>query len=92
MPSPGVYILCSAKDGSYYIGSTDDIAQRLHQHNRGWVVATRYKIPYELATFIVCANLTEARKAEYRLKKYKRRDILEKVIQDKTFPWNFKRA
>lgn len=28
-----VYILQSEKDGSYYIGSTQDVTERLHRHN-----------------------------------------------------------
>jgi len=55
-------------------------------------VATRNTRPFMLRVFIRCPNLTEAKGAEYRLKKYKRRDIIEKVIRDKIFPWNHGRG
>jgi predicted GIY-YIG superfamily endonuclease len=87
----GVYILQNSKNGYYYIGSTNDIERRLIQHNKGLVKATRNLRPLEIRCFIVCDNLTKAKQSEYRLKSYKRRDILEKVIIDKTFPWNYQR-
>lgn len=85
----GVYILESQKNGRYYVGSTDDIDRRIHEHNIGKVSSTRNIRPWIVKVFIECNNLTEARSKEYRLKKYKRKDILNKVIIDKVFPWNY---
>ena len=84
-----VYILESQKNGKYYIGSTDDIDRRINQHNLGQVVSTRNTRPWRVKVFIKCVSLSDARKNEYRLKRYKRKDILEKVIKDKIFPWNY---
>jgi len=92
MKEPVVYILRSIKNNRYYIGSTDNIEQRLTQHNSGQVKATKNNTPFEVMITIPCPNLSEAKGAEYRLKKYKRRDILEKVIQDRTFPWDYRGA
>ena len=91
MKAAGVYIIQSTKNGYYYIGSTDNLERRLIQHNKGLVKATKNLRPLEIRCFIPCGNLTEAKQSEYRLKTYKRKDILEKVITDKTFPWNYKR-
>jgi len=91
MKEPGVYILESLKSRRYYIGSTDNVMGRLRQHNAGVVAATKNIRPLNLITFIPCGSLTEARQAEYRLKCYKRRDILKKIIQDRTFPWDYKK-
>mgnify|MGYP001250086669 CR=1 FL=1 len=88
MKNFGVYILESQKNGRYYVGSTDDIKRRVNEHNVGKVFSTRKMRPWTIRVFITCDSLTEARFSEYRLKKYKRRDILSKVIKDKTFPWN----
>ena len=90
MKKSGVYILRSSKNGRYYAGSTDNIENRLRYHNSGWVAATKNYRPFELLAFVPCANLSEARKAEYRLKQYKRKDILKKVITDLKFPWLYK--
>ena len=89
MKSFGVYILESEKNGKYYIGSTDNIDRRIHEHNLGKVTSTRNMKPWKVRVFVECINLNEARKSEYRLKKYKRKDILNKVIKDKIFPWNY---
>lgn len=89
MKNFGVYILESQKNNRYYVGSTDNIDRRIKEHNIGKVLCTRNLRPWIIKGFIQCSNLTEARSSEYRLKKYKRKDILEKVIKDKTFPWNY---
>jgi len=90
MKQQGVYILQSLKNGRFYIGSTGYIDKRVIQHNRGQVKATRFMVPLKLKAFIPCDNMAEARKAEYRLKQYKRKDVIERVIKDKTFPWRIK--
>lgn len=92
MKIPGVYILQSSKNSRYYIGSTDDIEERLKAHNKGGVRATSNLCPWELKIFIPRSNITGAKQAEYRLKKYKRRDILEKMIIDGLFPWEYSLA
>ncbi len=90
MKIPGVYILRSLKNGTFYTGSTNDVDERLVRHNSGRVSYTANNRPYELARFITCSSITEAKGFEYRLKKYKRRDIIEKVINDGVFPWEYK--
>jgi len=89
MKSFGVYILQSQKNNRYYIGSTDNIHRRIYEHNMGKVASTKNIRPWIVKVFIESNSLTEARSNEYRLKKYKRKDILDKVIQDKIFPWNY---
>lgn len=84
----GVYILKNLRNGRYYIGSTGDIVKRLNQHNSGRVSSTKHLRPLELMRFISCGDSTESKKFEYRLKKYGRKDILEKVIGDGIFPWD----
>ena len=43
-----VYILQSLKDGSYYIGQTNGVSNRLERHNSRRQLATRSKVPWEL--------------------------------------------
>jgi putative endonuclease len=88
MSEEGVYILKSQKNNRYYIGSTNNLSRRLNQHKLGQVMSTRLLRPLEFVAFIKCLDLADARRAEYRLKKYKRKDILEKTIKDGIFPWN----
>ncbi|OGF65939.1 hypothetical protein A3I27_01705 [Candidatus Giovannonibacteria bacterium RIFCSPLOWO2_02_FULL_43_11b] len=92
MKKSGIYILESRRKKIFYIGSTNDIERRLKQHNDGLVRATWFYKPWDLKTFIECASLTEAKKSEYRLKQYKNRKILIKVVKDGIFPWNHKKG
>lgn len=42
------YILKSLKDGKYYYGSTQDVFNRLKEHNNGRVTATKNRRPFVL--------------------------------------------
>lgn len=90
MNRPVVYILQSLKNGRYYIGSTIDLDRRFEEHSSGFVKATKNIRPLKIVASIVCNNPSESRKSEYRLKQYKSRKIIENVIRDKMFPWQFK--
>lgn len=87
MHKNGVYILQSLKNGRYYIGSTNDMKRRLWEHNNKLVSATQFIAPMGVKLFIERQTLQDARRAEYRLKKYKSRKIIEKIIKDGTLPW-----
>ncbi len=78
---PCVYILKSLVNGRFYIGSTDNILRRTDEHNRGKSIYTRLTKPFELVFTQDFTTPTEARSIEYRLKKLKRRDILERIIE-----------
>jgi putative endonuclease len=43
-----VYILQSEWDGSYYIGHTNNLEERVSRHNRGRSQYTKAKIPWKL--------------------------------------------
>ncbi len=43
-----VYILQSKRTYRYYVGSTEDVEQRLIQHNAGKSISTRAGVPWEL--------------------------------------------
>ena len=77
-----VYILQSIERGYYYIGSSNDVRQRLKQHNAGRVMATKYRRPYKIVFSQAFNTESEAIRVEYKLKKLKRRDFLEKIISD----------
>lgn len=77
-----VYILKSLKDGRYYVGSTTDLARRFAEHSRGDVRSTKAFLPFQLVFKQEFSTYAQARRLELRLKKYKRRDFLEKIIRD----------
>ncbi len=75
-----VYVLRSLKNNSYYIGSSKNPYERLKEHNRGRTKYTRNLVPWELILVQECDDMKEARQFEQKLKKLKRRDLIEKMI------------
>ncbi|HCJ67159.1 MAG TPA: excinuclease ABC subunit C [Elusimicrobia bacterium] len=78
-----VYILKSERNGRYYIGSTNNLARRIDEHKIGKVIATKHLLPLQLMFFQRFESLSQARRVEYGLKKLKRRDIIENIIEEK---------
>ena len=78
-----VYILQSLGDGRYYIGSTIDLRERMKHHFGGFTPSTKRMGNLTLVFTQEYPTIKEARSIELRLKKMKRRDYLEKIIQNK---------
>ena len=75
-----VYILESLKDGTYYVGSTNNLEDRLSRHNQGRVKATRFKRPWKLLYSEEHPDRSSAAKREYEIKAHKRRAFIERMI------------
>jgi len=75
-----VYILRSVKFGVYYVGCTKDIKKRLKLHNDGFVKSTQNKKPWELLYQEKYESLNEARQRELKIKSWKRRSAIGKLI------------
>jgi len=64
-----VYLLRSqSKPEETYVGLTDDLKQRLHQHNTGKSAHTRKFIPWRLVTYVAFSNRMQAGRFEKHLK------------------------
>jgi putative endonuclease len=63
-----LYILESLEDGSYYVGSTQDLPSRIERHNQGRVKYTRTKRPWKIAYSEKHPDRSSAMKREYALK------------------------
>ncbi|MEI6378117.1 MAG: GIY-YIG nuclease family protein [Candidatus Falkowbacteria bacterium] len=77
-----LYILQSRKNLRYYIGSTTDVQRRLSEHNTGRNPSTKNLRPLIVVFLKHYEILREARQIEYKLKKFKSRDIIEKIIKE----------
>jgi len=77
-----VYILQSEKNYCYYIGASKNPMGRIIEHNKGTTASTRNKGPWVLKFTQQFPTLKEAKQMEYKLKKLKRRDYIEKIIND----------
>ena len=65
-----VYILKSEKDKKCYIGSTNDLRNRLKEHNNGRVFSTRSRRPLILIYYEAYRSEKDARNREKTLKNY----------------------
>lgn len=83
-----VYILSSAKNGTLYIGFTDDIERRMKEHKLGCVegFTKRYQVK-TLVYYEYFESSYEAFQRERRLKKWKRQWKIE-LIESKNSAWN----
>lgn len=63
-----VYILRSEKDNSLYIGFTENIKDRLQEHNSGENLSTKDKIPFKLIHAEYFLNKLDALNREKYLK------------------------
>lgn len=63
-----VYVLRSLKDEELYIGSTNDLKQRIAEHNDGEVFSTKSRIPFKLLYYEAYLAEGDARLREKSLK------------------------
>ena len=63
-----VYILQSSADNRFYIGMTNDLSRRIHEHNSGQTPSTKGRGPFKLIYTESFGTRAEARKKEKFLK------------------------
>lgn len=82
MISKGIVYFLKDDNGRYYIGSTDNLQKRIKQHDAGYTQTTRNMRNPKLVFFQEFGTLIEARRIERRLKRMKRKDYIEKIVND----------
>ena len=75
-----VYILRSIKNGKFYVGSTNDLTERLRCHNNGLNIYTRSRGPFELAHSEMYTSRAEAVRRELKIKSYKGGAAFKKLV------------
>ena len=75
-----LYILQSEKDGSFYIGSSENPLTRLEKHNRPHSGYTGRKQPWKIVYTEEYASKTEAQKRENYIKRMKSKEYILKLI------------
>lgn len=63
-----VYVLLSQKDEELYTGFTIDLNKRIAEHNKGYELSTKSRIPFELIYFEWCLDKKDAIAREKYLK------------------------
>jgi putative endonuclease len=77
-----VYVLKSERNGRYYIGSTDHLIRRYHQHASGQVHTTARMLPVQVAGWREFETLATARQAERALKDKKSQVYVDRFLRD----------
>ncbi len=75
-----VYILASKKNGTLYIGVTNDLVRRVYEHREGLIdgFTKKYNVK-NLVYFEIIRNVTEAIKREKAMKKWLRKWKIELI-------------
>jgi putative endonuclease len=73
-----VYILRSLKNNDLYVGSTDDIENRLKRHNSGFIKSTKPYRPWELLEYKDYNSRSEAVKNERFFKTGQQKELLKR--------------
>ena len=76
------YIIKSVKTGGYYIGSSENVEKRLHQHNNGKTKSTKNGIPWEIIAVEKFDTRLEAIRRELKIKSYKGGNAFKNLIID----------
>jgi len=74
------YILQSQKNNKYYIGSCQNLQQRLDEHNAGFTKSTRYGRPWEIVYYEEFSTRAMACRREKQIKSYKGGNAFKKLI------------
>ena len=75
------YILFSEKIDKYYIGSCEDLEERLIRHNQGRSKFTKTGTPWTLVYSEKYDTRSEAYKREMEIKKKKSRIFIAQLVQ-----------
>ncbi len=63
-----VYVLLSEKDNLFYTGYTNNVENRVIEHNKGAVNSTKKRAPFKLIYYEACLNQQDATRREKYLK------------------------
>ena len=78
-----VYVLKSLKDNMFYTGYTNNLENRVNDHNKGKVKSTKNRTPFELVYYEASRNIDDALHREKYLKTtYGKRYIRNRIKND----------
>ncbi len=80
------YVLKSQRDEKLYIGFSKDLKQRILEHNKGLVPATKYRNPLRLVYYEACLDKYSAIKREKYFKTGFGRRFLKNRLKLKSLP------
>ena len=75
-----VYVLCSLKNGNWYIGYSANLKKRFKEHNSGQNISTKPFMPYKLIFYEAFLNRIDAKNREEYLKSGYGRKTLKTML------------
>ena len=79
-----VYIIQSLSDRTYYVGSTQNVEDRIERHNQGRSQYTKTKRPWQLVYTEEYLNKSDAIKRENQIKRRKSKNYIDSLIAQYT--------
>ena len=77
-----VYVLLSEKDKNFYIGFSENIEQRLNEHNAGKNISTKNRRPFKLVYYEGHTSKADALRREKYFKSSKGKTTLKQIMKD----------
>ena len=77
-----VYVLRSLKDGLFYVGYSEDLRQRVTEHNKGKNTSTKNRRPLELIFYEAYSNKKDALRREAYFKTTKGKTTLKQMLKE----------
>lgn len=77
-----VYVLRSLKDNKFYIGFSEDVSQRVEEHNSGKNISTKNRRPFKLMYYEAHLSKLDALKRERYFKTAKGKTMLKKILEN----------
>jgi|GEM_PF-169266 len=76
-----VYVIESLKDGTYYVGSTRDLSERMERHNQGRSTYTKSRKPWKLVYTEEHPDRSRAIIREREIKSRKSKGYIEALVR-----------
>lgn len=77
-----VYVLYNKDKNFIYIGFSEDLKQRVKEHNQGKVTSTKHYLPLDLIHYEAYRNMKDAKRREQYLKSDKGRTTLMTMLSE----------
>jgi len=77
-----LYIIQSSLDDSFYVGTTQNLEERILRHNQGRSKYTKAKRPWILVHCEKHPDRSTAMKREYAIKRRKSKDYIAKLVEE----------
>ena len=77
-----VYVLRSETHNRFYVGMTDNVERRVHEHNNGKTKSTKFYAPWDLVFVENFETRMEARKREKFLKGGSGKELIKRYFYE----------